>query len=67
MKKLLSDRAALKILKSDRVYEKTSVNFEYALINAVESLEEKIEREEQNEADELKDVIDRLDRLGGAR
>lgn len=38
----MSDEAALNILKRDNVYNKTSINFDYALERAISALEEKM-------------------------
>lgn len=63
--KCLTDEHALDILKSDKLYLRTDIAFDYALINAIEALEDKVKAKDnpKNTDDKLDKIIKMLDSL----
>lgn len=63
--KCLTDENALAILKSDKLYLRTDIAFDYALINAIEALEDKVKVKDnpKNTDDKLDKIIKMLDSL----
>lgn len=63
--KCLTDEHALDILKSDKLYLRTDIAFDYALINAIEALEDKVKAKDNPKYtdDKLDKIIKMLDSL----